>query len=103
MSKSLHDSIQELLWQAAELQARSFKERLEVDLNDEVPTDAATLNALTAALKLHGVHLGAAEEAKDPVDQQKAALARLAELRDKLKSRPTSTVMGEDEIERILQ
>lgn len=100
----LKDKIQELLWQAAELQAKSYVSRLEMDQKDEVPTDAATLNAITATLKLHGVHLGAMETDEDPIAKQRAALSRIDELKNKLKNRQAVPApLSEDDIMRILQ
>jgi len=55
------------------LVAQSFKERLEMDIQDKVPTDAATLGALIKFLKDNNV-------TADPADADD-----LSDLRDKLK------------------
>lgn len=102
--EDLQEKIQRLLWQAAELQAQSYVARLEMDQKDEVPTDAATLNAITATLKLHGVHLGAVDTSEDPIEKQRAAIARIDELKNKLKNRNVQPApLSEDDISRILQ
>lgn len=52
--------------------ARSFKARIEADMDDEIPTDAATLSAAVKFLKDNAV-------TADPADQDD-----LSELRDRM-------------------
>lgn len=52
--------------------ARSFKQRIEQDMEDQIPTDAATLSAAVKFLKDNAV-------TADPADQDD-----LSELRDRL-------------------
>lgn len=93
----LQQQLQDALWRVAELQVKSFQDRLEQDMQDGIPTDAATLTAITSALKLHGVHLGASKEEHDPVADIKGQLAglkdRLTLKRQELSSESVSRVL----------
>lgn len=94
----LQQQLQDALWKVAELQVRSFQDRLEQDMKDGIPTDAATLTAITSALKLHGVHLGASKEENDPVADLKG---QLAGLKDRLTAKRQS--LSAEAVSRVLQ
>lgn len=97
MEASLQQQLQDALWKVAELQVKSFQDRLEQDMAEGIPTDAATLTAITSALKLHGVHLGAKEEKQDVVsdirDQLAGLKGRLHQKRQELSSDLVSRVL----------
>lgn len=84
-SKINKAAIQEALWEAVELQMKAFTLRIKDDLENNLPTDAATLNAITAAAKVHGVTLNTLQE--DGVAKQQAALAALQSLDASLANR----------------
>ena len=98
MEASLQQQLQDALWKVAELQVKSFQDRLQQDMADGIPTDAATLTAITSALKLHGVHLGASQPAvEDPVSDVRGQLdelkAKLAQRRQALTAEAVSRVL----------
>lgn len=95
-------ALQDALWEAIDLQVQAFKLRIQDDLANNIPTDAATLNAITAAAKVHGITLNAVQD--DAVDRQRKALDTLRSLDAALDARMKPLNADEDdEIRRIFQ